>query len=188
MRLVKGLKWSQQDELITTYHHFEPSLQQTLNAPKDLNSFIQQVHLRQQGWFQIYATYGSKPPPPRPPQQSYQPSRPFPQQPQSYRPTYRPSAPPSEPPTYRSSAPPSEPPPQPRAYWAANDEEKDDYVYNAPSDAYVAAPGYEPHPSSHTPRRWDNTHNGQRGAEAEVNWASADQDHRCTHQGYTHYH
>ena len=51
MRLVKGLKWSQQDELMTAYHHFESSLQQTLDAPKDLNSFIQQVHLRQQGWF-----------------------------------------------------------------------------------------------------------------------------------------
>ena len=47
MRLVKGLKWSQQDELITAYYYFEPSLQQTLNAPKNLNSFIQQVYLRQ---------------------------------------------------------------------------------------------------------------------------------------------
>ena len=164
MRLAKGLKWTQQDGLMTAYHHFEPSLQQTLDQPTNLNSFIQQVQLRQQGWFQIYATYGTKPPPPRPPQQ-----------PQPYRPPYRPSAPPG-------------PPPQPRAYWAAGDEEEEDYIYDAPSDAYIAAPGYGPHPGGHTPRRWGNTHDGQRGAEAEANWASAGADHRCTHQGCTHYH
>ena len=79
MRLAKGLNWPQQDILMTAFYHFEPSLQETLDLPSDLNSFIQQVKLRQQDWHQIYAGYDSRPPQPRPssypssrPQQSYQ--------------------------------------------------------------------------------------------------------------------
>ena len=130
------------------------------------------MHLRQQGWFQIYATYDSKSLASRPP--SYLSSRSLSQQSQPYRTPYR------------SLAPPPGPSPQSRVYWA--DEEKNNYIYNASLDAYITAPGYEPHPAGHTPRRLGNTHDGQRGAEAEANWASADQNHRCTHQGYTHYH
>ena len=82
MRLTRGLNWPQQDGLTTAFHHFEPSLQQTLDLPSDLNSFIQQVQQRQQDWHQIYAGYGYRPPQSRPssyissPQQSYQPPRP----------------------------------------------------------------------------------------------------------------
>ena len=179
MRLAAGLKWSTQDGMLTAFHHFEHILQQTLDQPSNLNSFIQQIQLRQQGWFRIYAGYGSsKPQPPRPP--SYSPANSRPQQ--SYRPSY-----PTQPTPQRqiTAGPLYGPPTQPRAYWAANEEEEDydDYTYDAPSDAWIAAP---PQPG-HTPRRWGNTHDGG-GSEAAANWASAGEDHRCTHKGCTHYH
>lgn len=60
IRLAKGLNWPQQDILTTAFYHFEPSLQETLDLPSDLNSFIQQVQLRQQDWHQIYAGYDSR--------------------------------------------------------------------------------------------------------------------------------
>ena len=72
LRITKGLGWNDhvKSGINTAFHHFESSLQQTLDLPSDLNSFIDQVQIRQQGWFQIYAGYG-KPRPPdslRPPQ------------------------------------------------------------------------------------------------------------------------
>ena len=182
MRLAKGLGWSQQDGLMTAFHHFEPSLQQTLDQPSNLNAFIQQIQLRQQGWFQIYANFGSsKPQPPRPP--SYLPAR-SPQQ-QSYRPSYPPNRP-----TYPNQSnqlrqiTDKGPPPQPRAYWAEQEEDYGDYTYDAPSDAWIAVPEHGP---GHTPRRWGNTHDVG-GQEAMANWTAAGDDHRCTQQGCTHYH
>ncbi|KAF6236393.1 hypothetical protein HO173_005485 [Letharia columbiana] len=177
LRITKGLDWNDhvKSGINTAFHHFESSLQQTLDPPSDLNSFIDQVQIRQQGWFQIYAGYGKpRPPDPYPrPQQSYQPR---PQQQQQYKPSY----------PYRQSQPQVQPQPQPQparpqVYWG----EEEDYVYDAPADSYHMALTY--HPAGHTPRRHGNTHDGS-GNEAMVHWASAGDDHRCTHEGCTHYH
>ena len=40
MRVCKGLHWNQSDALMTAFHHFESSLQQTLDPPANLNDFI----------------------------------------------------------------------------------------------------------------------------------------------------
>ena len=62
MKITKGLKWNQQDDLITAFHHFESDLQRDLD-PSDvgLTQFIRQVQLRQKVWYQIYATFELKP-------------------------------------------------------------------------------------------------------------------------------
>ena len=177
LRITKGLEWSDhvKSGINTAFHHFESSLQQTLDPPSDLTSFIDQVQIRQQGWFQIYAGYGKPRPPdpysrPQPPRQPYQP------RPQSYqpRPQYPQQPRPSQP------APPSGPS-QPRAYWA--DQEDEDWEYDAPTDSYHVAH----RPPGHTPHRYGNTHDGG-GSEARVHWASAGEDHRCSQEGCTHYH
>ena len=180
MRICKGLGWKQSDALMAAFHHFEPGLQRDLDPPTDLNGFIQQVQVRQAAWFQIYAGYGSsKPQPPRPPSlrpsQSYIPSRSQP----PIRSSYSNQSNPQRQITYG-------PPAQPRAYWAKQEEDYNDYTYDAPSDAWIAVPEHE-HGPGHTPRRWGNTHNGG-GSEAMANWAAAGEDHRCTQQGCTHYH
>ena len=182
LRITKGLGWDDhvKSGINTAFHHFESSLQQTLDPPTDLNSFIDQVQIRQQGWFQIYAGYG-KPRSPDPylrqpprPQQPYQ-SRP--QQPYQSRPQYSQQARPSQP---ASGAPG---PPQPRVYWADQEEEYEDWEYDAPTDSYHVAH----RPPGHTPHRYGNTHDGG-GSEARVHWASAGEDHRCSEEGCTHYH
>ena len=177
MRISKGLNWNQSDGLMTAFHHFDPSLQRDLDPPIDLNQFIRQVQLRQSAWFQIYAGYGSsKPQPSRP--SSFLPAK-SPQQ-QSYRPSYPNQSNQLRQITDKSSNGP------PRVYWASQEEEEDynDYTYDAPSDAWIAAPDHGP---GHTPRRWGNTHDVG-GSEAVANWTSAGEDHRCTHHGCTHYH
>ena len=128
------------------------------------------MQLRQDAWFQVYSAFGKpRPPDPRPAQS--QPMRTqYPQYPQQPRPAYRPS------PSQRT-------PQQPRVYWA--DEEEEDYYYDPPTDSFHAAPA---HPPGHTPRRQGNTQDGIRGNEAIANWTLAGDDHRCSHEGCTHYH
>ena len=91
LRVTEGLDcldcldWSDhvKSGINTAFHHFESSLQQTLDPPSELNSFIDKVQICQEGWFEINAGYG-KPRPPDPPN-SY--SRPQPSTPQqSYQP------------------------------------------------------------------------------------------------------
>ena len=79
MRVAKCLNWPQQDILLTAFYHFEPILQETIDLPSDLDSFMQQVQLRQKEWHQIYAGYDFRAPQPTRssypslrPQQSYQ--------------------------------------------------------------------------------------------------------------------
>ena len=178
LRIGKGLKWSQSDALMAAFHRFDPALQLHLDPPIDLARFIRQVQSRQSAWFQIYAGYGSsKSQPRRPP--SFLPASSLQQQqrPQPYEPSY-----PSQPSQQRQIT--NGPPAQPRAYWTEQEEDYNDYIYDAPSDAWIAAPE---HPPGHTPRRWGNTHDVG-GSEAVANWASAGEDHRCAHQGCAHYH
>ena len=40
MRISKGLKWNQQDGLMTAFHYFEPGLQRDLDPPEGLTQFI----------------------------------------------------------------------------------------------------------------------------------------------------
>ena len=178
MRITKGLKWNQQDGLMTAFHHFESGLQRDLDPPEGLTQFIRQVQLRQEAWYQVYATYGLKLRPPDPYSQprGQQPH----QQPHQYRPPTRPPQQ-SYPPR-----PPQQPyparPQQQQAYWG---EEEEDWTYDPPTDSYHATPTN--HPPGHTPHRYGNT-NDNGGNEAMVHWASAGEDHRCTHEGCTHYH
>ena len=188
MKITKGLKWNQEDSLMTAFHHFEAGLQRDLDPPSQggLTSFIKQVQLRQEAWYQVYAAFGQKLRPPdlsRPSQQSYQhrPQQPYqsrPQYSQQPRPQYSQQPRPSQP------APPSGPP---RVYWA-DQEEEEDWVYDAPTDSYHVASAYPAtHGPGHAPRRYGNTHDDG-GTEAMVNWTSAGEDHRCGHEGCTHYH
>ena len=187
--ITKGLKWPQKDSLMTAFHHFEPNLQRDLDPPSgDITAFMKQVQLRQNTWYQVYSSFG-KPRPPDPRPLSNQPMRS--QNPYSQRPQYR-APPPRQTNPYRQS--PAPPPPQPngyqtrpqQAYWA--DEEDDDWIYDPPSDAYyIPEPLPTNHGPGHTPRRLGNTHDAG-GSEAMANWASAGEEHRCSHQGCTHYH
>ena len=180
MRITKRLKWPRQTCLMTVFHHFEPCLQLDLKPPGDLTAFIKQVQLRQHAWYQIHSTFGKqRPPDPRIPVQNH-PSRP-PQYPQQSSPPYRPPQPNS----YRPSPQPSQQPQQqPGVYWA--DDEEEEWYYDPPSDSYyINTPAA--HPPGHTPRRQGNTHDAG-GNEAMANWASAGDDHRCSHPGCTHYH
>lgn len=177
MRITKGLNWKQEDSLMTAFHHFEPGLQRDLDPPTNggLTQFIKQVQLRQEAWHQVYSTFGQKPRPP----DSVQSRQQQPQQ-QSYRPPPRPSYPP------RPSQQQAYPPRPQQAYWA--EEEEDDWVYDAPADTYHVASAYPAtHGPGHTPRRYGNTHDGG-GTEAHVHWTNAGEDHRCNHEGCTHYH
>lgn len=163
---------------MSAFHHFEPGLQRDLDPSIDLTQFIRQVQLRQSAWFQIYAGYGSssKPQTPRPP--SYLPAN-SPQR-QPYRPSY-----PTQPNKLRQITEKQPGPfPQPRAYYTEQEEDYNDYTYDPPTDAWVAAPEHGP---GHTPCRWGNTHD-LGGSEAKANWASAGEDHGCTHQGCTYCH
>ena len=74
-----------------------------------------------------------------------------------------------------------------QAYWGEAEEE-DDWVYDAPADSYHVASAYPAtHGPGHTPRRYGNTHDDGSN-EARVHWTNAGEDHRCSHQGCTHYH
>jgi len=180
MRLTKGLNWPMRDGLNAAFDHFEPSLQRDLNPADDLNSFIKQVQLRQSSWFEIYGNFGKARPPERPYGQPYRPpntgQRPYgaPQHQQQQQNGYRP--PQQQPRPY---------PQQPKAYFVDDEEDdQDDWVYDAPAHAFVAAPEYH-QPSGHTPRRMGNTHDGHRD---HTQWSNAGADHRCTHDSCTHYH
>ena len=76
-------------------------------------------------------------------------------------------------------------PPGAKAYFGDPRDDDDEWQYDLPTDSYHAAPTFQP--PGHTPRRYGNTHDGG-GREAQENWASAGEDHRCTHDGCTHYH
>lgn len=179
MRITKGLSWNQEDSLMTAFHHFEPGLQRDLNPPTNggLKQFIKQVQLRQEAWHQVYSTFGLKPRPPDPPTRPSYPPRPsYPSRPPQQQ-TYPPRAP-QQPYSSQQTRPQ-------QAYWA---EEEDDWMYNAPTDSYHAASAYPAtHGPGHTPRRYGNTHDSG-GNEAMVHWTSAGEDHRCSHEGCTHYH
>ena len=171
MRITKGLKWKQDDSLMTAFHHFEPGLQRDLDPPEGLTQFIKQVQLRQSAWHAVYSSFGKPRPPDPRQQQQYRP----PQQ-QQYR-----QQPPRQP-VQQHDHPPRHYPPRPAAYWA---EQDDDWEYDPPSHSYHAATAFQP--SGHTPRRYGNTHDDG-GNEAEAHWATAGEDHRCNHEGCTHYH
>ena len=177
MKITKGLKWNQQDGLMTAFHHFEPGLQRDLDPPNEgLTQFIKQVQLRQAAWHQVYSTFGQKPRPPEPP------TRPYPPRPQqSY-----PPRPPQQP--FRSQQPhPSQQTRLQQAYWGEAEEE-DDWIYDAPADSYHVTSAYPvTHGPGHTPRRYGNTYDDGSN-EARVHWTNAGEDHRCSHQGCTHYH
>lgn len=73
MKITKYLHWPQQDGLMSAFHHFEAGLQRDLDPPAngDLTSFIKQVQLRQEAWYQMYAVFGKpRPPDSMRPQQS----------------------------------------------------------------------------------------------------------------------
>ena len=76
-------------------------------------------------------------------------------------------------------------PPGANAYFGDPDDDDEEWQYDAPTDSYHAAPTFQP--PGHTPRRYGNTHDGG-GREARANWASVGDDHRCNHEGCTHYH
>ena len=187
MRITKGLNWAQKDGLMTAFHHFEAGLQRDLDPPEqgDLTEFIKQVQLRQSAWYSVYSSFGkSRPPDPHPPPRQSRPYQPY----QQYRqqPPQQQYRPPQQPPQQydRQPRPPAYPPnPKPAVYWA--NQEEDDWEYDPPSDSYHAYPSFQP--PGHTPRRYGNTHDGG-GTEAMANWASAGEDHRCNHEGCTHYH
>ena len=106
----------------------------------DLTSFIKQVQLRQDAWFQVYSAFGKPRPPDSRPQQSQPIRTQYPQYPQQQsRPAYRPS-------------PSQQTPQQPRVYWADQEEEEDDWIYDPPIDSFHVntAPA---HPPGYTPRR-----------------------------------
>ena len=187
LRLTKQLGWPQEQCLQTAWHYFEPSLQVTLASPSgDVLSFIRQVQGRQPAWFQIYANFGRAQHVPSP-YESDSPSYPsfssHPPQPRPYVPANQ-----RPPPSYRPhyvSHPSNQRPPGPNVYWV--DEEGQSYIYDPVEDAYVAAP--EPHhPPGHTPREWGNTHDGETGPQVAQAWMAAGPDHRCNHEGCTHYH
>ena len=52
-RITKGLRWKQEDGLMTAFHHFEAGLQRDLDSPnagdaaKSFTDFIKQVQSRQ---------------------------------------------------------------------------------------------------------------------------------------------
>ena len=195
MRITKGLDWAQKDGLMTAFHHFEAGLQRDLDPPgtskEALTEFIKQVQLRQSAWYAVYSSFG-KPRPPDSrshqmpyqarPQQQYRQYQP-PQQ-QQYRQNQPSQQPHYQPPQQHDRPPrPSYPPnPKPAVYWA---DEDDDWEYDPPTHSYHAYPTFQP--PGYTPRRYGNTHDGG-GTEAMANWASAAEDHRCNHEGCTHYH
>ncbi|KAM0801511.1 hypothetical protein BDR22DRAFT_888412 [Usnea florida] len=80
---------------------------------------------------------------------------------------------------------PRNPAQQQKAHFVDPHEQEEDWEYDPPSDSYHAAPSFQP--PGHTPRHYGNTHDSG-GGEAQANWASAGEDHRCTHKGCTHYH
>ena len=177
IKITKDLKWNQQDGLMTAFHHFESGLQRDLDPPEGLTQFIRQVQLRQEAWYQVYATYGLKLRPLDPYSQSRgQQSHQQPQQ--QYRSSTRPP---------QQSYPPR--PPQQsypirsqQAYWG---EEEEDWIYDSSTDNYHATPTN--HFSMHISHRYGNTHDNG-GNEVMVHWVSVGEDHRCTHEGCTHYH
>lgn len=81
MKITKYLQWPQQDGLMTAFHHFEAGLQRDLNPPSDLTSFIKQVQLRQEAWYQVYVAFDKPRPPDVSRSQQYQPRQPPSQQP-----------------------------------------------------------------------------------------------------------
>ena len=177
MRITKGLNWAQKDGLMTAFHHFEAGLQRDLDPPEqgDLTAFIKQVQLRQAAWYSVYSTFGKSRPPDPPP-------KPYQMRGQQYQ-QYR-QQPPQQPTQQYDRPPRSSYPPRPAAYWA--EQEEDDWEYDPPSHSYhVPLPTFQP--PGHTPRRYGNTHDGG-GTEAMANWASAGEEHRCNHEGCTHYH
>ena len=168
--------------ITTAFQRFEASLQRDLDPPTNLTSFIDQVQLRQQGWFQMYANYGTA----KPNQQQQLSRNPYRPPAHQYRPPTGPAT--TMGPPYSGQrqlpAPQSQ---QPRTYWADQEEEEEDWIYDAPSDAwYVAA--NKTHGPGHTPRRFGNTHDGAYGAEARANWVAAGEGNRCERDGCTHYH
>ena len=178
MRIAQGLRWSQHDDLLTAYHHFKAGLRRDLSPPSrdGLTEFIKQVQLRQEDWFQIYSTYGKSRPPN--PFTSPSSSQPRPNQPiRTQYPSQSKAVVPYRPPQ------PQPKPPEPRVYYA--DEEDDDSIYDSPTDSWYVAPA---HPPGHTPRRQGNTHDHGYGSEAIANWSSAGEDRRCSYETCTHYH
>ena len=177
IKIIKDLKWNTQNNLITAFYYFEADLQRDLDpSDKNLTLFIKQMQLRQKIWYQIYVDY-DKPrpsdpmrPPYRPPQQP--PHRPpirspYPQQPHASQQTRL------QPVTASSST-------QPRVYWA---EKEKDWEYDTLTNNYHITH----RPPSHTPHRYDNTHDDN-GTETITNWTNTDEKHRCNHKSYTHYH
>ena len=187
LRITNGLKWPQRDGLMTAFHHFEAGLQRDLNPPNgdDLTAFIKQVQLRQAAWYQVYSTFGKS----RPPNPFAAPNHIQPRQQQPTRPPYRP--PQTNP--YRPTNPyhPQQlhqvtSQQQPKVYWADQEEEEEEWIYDAPADSYHVNAAVA-HPPGHTPRRQGNTHDGGYGNEAMANWANAGDGHRCSQEGCTHY-
>ena len=61
----------------------------------------------------------------------------------------------------------------------------DEHTHPAPTDNSYAALAHPPGPPPH---RQGNTHDGVIGSVAMANWTAAGEDHRCSHDGCTHYH
>ena len=57
MRITEGLKWKQEDGLMTVFHHLEAGLQRDLDLPGQgvLPEFIKQVQLRRSAWYAYLA-------------------------------------------------------------------------------------------------------------------------------------
>ena len=170
------------------YIRFESQLRMTLNAPQNgstIQDFIDQLEGKKEAWYQAYHNFGKKttfPSNPAPNQHAYGQRAPGSGQTNPYRPPARPTYP-----NQRQiiNGPPQQPSQQ--AYWG--EEDQNEWVYDPPTDTYHVASAYPAtHGPGHTPRRYGNTHDGDYGTEAQANWTAAGEEHRCSHQGCTHYH
>ena len=131
MRFTKGLKWNQEDGLMTAFHHFEAGLQRDLESPGQgvLLKFIKQVQLRRSARYVVYSSFGkSRPPDPHPPPRSSQ------MRPQAYQ-QYR-QQPPQQPHHDRPPRPSYPPNPKPTVYCADQGGDR-----QLPCLPHIPAPG-----------------------------------------------
>ena len=213
LRLTRHDNRPDHERLTIAYIHFESQLRISLIAPRydtSISEFIEQLEGKKHAWYETYYLFGKR--------KDYFPSDPAPsQQGNDQRPPQRQqwsrnsqqqwprnsgaqqqwprntvlqptnsTPPPNRGPQQQQRLLPA--PPGANAYFGDPQHEQDDddeWQYDPPTDSYVAAPTFQP--PGHTPRRYGNTHDGG-GREAQANWASAGDDHRCTHDGCTHYH
>ena len=172
LRLTRYDNKSEAERAMTVYVHFESQLRLHLIAPSTFQQLINQLEAKKYAWFEAYQYFKKRE------KDSYE-TRNL----QHPAPNLNANEQRGQYPRYpHSSTAPKQiiPPPLPpkQAYFI----NKEEYVYDAPSDSFIAPPN---HPPGHTPHHQGNTHD-DRGSEAMANWAAA--EHRCSQHRCTHYH